>query len=132
MTAQRARSRVAELQRVSLIVRTESIRRRLIARRDELAQRAARTGADLRREHEPLSADFDEQVVQRENDDVLRGLNEAARTELAQLNRALARIDAGSYLNCVSCGDDIQLERLEVVPYTDLCARCARGEAAPA
>lgn len=102
------------------------IRRRLIARRDELAQRAARTGADLRREDEPLSADFEEQVVQRENDDVLRGLNEAARAELARLNHALARMDAGAYLVCASCGEGIQPERLEVVPYTDLCARCAR------
>lgn len=108
----------------------ESIRQRLIARRDELVQRAASTGADLRREHEPLSADFEEQVVQRENDDVLRGLNEAARTELAQLNRALARIDEGAYLTCVSCGESIQLERLHAVPYTDLCARCARGGSA--
>ncbi len=108
-------------------MQTDSIRQRLLARRDELAQRAARAGADLRREDEPLSADFEEQVVQRENDDVLRGLGEAARVELAQLNRALARIDEGSYLSCAACGDEIQVERLEVVPYTDLCARCARG-----
>lgn len=108
-------------------MQTDSIRQRLLARRDELAQRAARAGADLRREDEPLSADFEEQVVQRENDDVLRGLGEAARVELAQLNRALARIDEGSYLSCAACGDEIQVERLEVVPCTDLCARCARG-----
>ncbi len=113
-------------------MQTEPIRQRLIARRDELVQRAARTGADLRREHEPLSADFDEQVVQRENDDVLRGLNEAARAELAQVNRALARIDAGSYLTCSSCGGPIQPERLEIVPVTELCAACARrGGATP-
>lgn len=107
-------------------MQTETIRKRLLARRDELAQRAARTGADLRREDEPLSADFDEQVVQRENDDVLRGLNEAARAELAQLNHALARIESGSYLVCAACGDDIQAARLEAVPCTELCARCAR------
>lgn len=111
-------------------MRTDHIRRRLLARRDELALRASSTGADLRRENEPLSADFEEQVVQRENDDVLRGLNDAARVELARINRALARIGEGSYLTCRSCGDEIQLERLEAVPYTDLCAHCARGVSA--
>ena len=50
----------------------DGIRKRLLARRDELAHRASTTGADLRREHEPLSPDFSEQAVQRENDDVLR------------------------------------------------------------
>lgn len=103
----------------------ESIRKRLLARRDELAQRAADAGADLRREHEPLSADFSEQAVQRENDDVLRGLGDAARDELAGVNRALARIASGDYLSCAACGAAIDPRRLAAVPYTDRCASCA-------
>ena len=103
----------------------ESIRKRLLARRDELAHRASTTGADLRREHEPLSPDFSEQAVQRENDDVLRGLGDAARDELAGINRALARIDSGDYLSCAACGAPIDPRRLAAVPYTDRCASCA-------
>jgi DnaK suppressor protein len=103
----------------------ETFRKRLLARREELAMRASATGADLRREHEPLSADFSEQAVQRENDDVLRGLGDAARGELASINRALARIDAGEYLTCAICGAAIDPRRLEAVPYTDRCATCA-------
>lgn len=104
----------------------DTIRRRLLARRDELARRASEAGADLRREHEPLSADFSEQAVQRENDDVLRGLGDAARGELASINRALARIETGEYLNCAACGGRIDPRRLEAVPYADRCAACAR------
>jgi RNA polymerase-binding transcription factor DksA len=104
----------------------ETIRKRLLSRREELAQRAADAGADLRREHEPLSADFSEQAVQRENDDVLRGLGDAARGELASINRALARIASGDYLSCAACGADIDTRRLEAVPYADRCAACAR------
>jgi len=88
--------------------------------------RASEAGADLRREHEPLSPDFSEQAVQRENDDVLRGLGDAARGELASINRALSRIESGSYLTCSACGADIDTRRLEAVPYTDRCAACAR------
>lgn len=104
----------------------ETIRKRLLSRREELAQRAADAGADLRRENEPLSADFSEQAVQRENDDVLRGLGDAARGELASINRALARIASGDYLSCSACGADIDTRRLEAVPYADRCAACAR------
>ncbi len=104
----------------------ETIRKRLLSRRDELAQRAADAGADLRRENEPLSADFSEQAVQRENDDVLRGLGDAARGELASINRALARIASGDYLRCSACGAGIDTRRLEAVPYADRCAACAR------
>ncbi|MCP5339511.1 MAG: TraR/DksA C4-type zinc finger protein [Steroidobacteraceae bacterium] len=103
----------------------ETIRKRLLARREELASRAAATDADLRHEHEPLSADFSEQVVQRENEDVLRGLGDAARGELARINRALARIDAGNYLSCAVCGVEIDPRRLQAVPYTDRCTHCA-------
>ena len=103
----------------------ESFRKRLLARREELARRAAEAGADLRRENEPLSADFSEQAVQRENDDVLRGLGDAARGELASINRALARIDSSDYLTCAVCGAEINPRRLEAVPYTDRCTRCA-------
>ena len=103
----------------------DGIRKRLLARRDELAHRASTTGADLRREHEPLSPDFSEQAVQRENDDVLRSLGDAARGELGHINRALARIEAGEYLTCAACGAAIDPRRLEAVPYTDRCTACA-------
>jgi RNA polymerase-binding transcription factor DksA len=104
----------------------ETIRKRLLSRREELARRASDAGADLRREHEPLSPDFSEQAVQRENDDVLRGLGDAARDELASINRALVRIEAGNYLTCSVCGADIDERRLDAVPYADRCAACAR------
>ncbi len=104
----------------------QTTRRRLLARRDELAVRAAEAGSDLRREHEPLSPDFSEQAVQRENDDVLRSLGDAARGELASINRALVRIEAGSYLECAACGGAIDPRRLEAVPYADRCAGCAQ------
>ncbi len=104
----------------------EVMRNRLLLRRDELAKRAADAGADLRRENEPLSPDFSEQAVQRENDDVLRGLSDAARGELAGINRALARIASGTYFSCAACGADIDERRLEAVPYADRCTRCAQ------
>lgn len=38
---------------------------------------------------------------------------------------ALQRVDAGTYGRCELCGQDIIEERLEVLPFTQYCARCA-------
>ncbi len=108
----------------------ERFRARLVARRQELAARASRAASDLRREDEPLSADFSEQAVQRENDEVLQGISDAAHDELLCIDRALRRMTAGEYLECARCGGTIEATRLDAVPYTDLCADCARRASA--
>lgn len=44
---------------------------------------------------------------------------------LSKANRALERVDAGTYGICESCGKSIPIERLEVLPYSTLCVECA-------
>ena len=105
---------------------TSQIRARLLARRAELMVRAEAVTADLRHEGDPLVADFADQATQRENDDVLHGIEQSTRGLLQQVNVALARVDRGEYFRCSRCGGDIEAERLEAIPETDHCARCAR------
>jgi len=106
---------------------TESIRERLLKRREELRQRASEASADLRHESDPLSADFAEQVTQRENDDVLGAISSSARAELLQVESALRRLASGRYTTCRVCAGDIEPERLAAVPYTDCCRACAES-----
>ena len=44
----------------------------------------------------------------------------------AMIQSALARIDAGTFGTCVSCGLSIPEERLRARPETDLCIECKR------
>jgi DnaK suppressor protein len=44
---------------------------------------------------------------------------------LSKANRALERIDAGTYGICESCGKAIPVERLDALPYSTLCVECA-------
>lgn len=44
---------------------------------------------------------------------------------LSKANRALERVQAGTYGTCESCGKSIPIERLEVLPYSTLCVECA-------
>jgi RNA polymerase-binding protein DksA len=42
----------------------------------------------------------------------------------ADVDRALARIENGTYGKCERCGQDIPFERLEAIPTASLCVTC--------
>jgi DnaK suppressor protein len=44
---------------------------------------------------------------------------------LEQVEAALKRIEDGSYGRCEECGGGIPKARLEAIPYTALCVKCA-------
>jgi DnaK suppressor protein len=48
--------------------------------------------------------------------------------QLLDINRALERIDEGTYGICTNCGQPIQAERLEALPWAELCIDCQRKE----
>jgi RNA polymerase-binding transcription factor DksA len=105
----------------------DALRSRLTARRKELAQRLGRVDRDLRHQSAPLSADLDEQAVERTNDDVLDAISMAVREELEQIDTALSRLAAGQYGRCSVCGAGIEPGRLVAVPYTNTCSHCVDG-----
>jgi RNA polymerase-binding protein DksA len=103
----------------------EAVREKLQQQKQELLARAAKVRADITRSSGPLDKDFAEQVVQMENDAVLAGIGEATAAELAQINRALAQIEQGTYGICSQCGRPIGERRLQALPYSDRCITCA-------
>jgi RNA polymerase-binding protein DksA len=103
----------------------ERVRQALQARRAELRARSSRVAADLRREREPLAADFADQAIQRSNDEVLGAIGDSADEEAHLIELALRRLDEGRYGLCASCGGEIAPRRLEAVPYAERCASCA-------
>jgi DnaK suppressor protein len=109
----------------------QAVRARLLNRREELQMRASRASSDLRHESDPLSADFAEQVTQRESDDVLGAISESAQQELRLLQAALRRLEEGRYATCAICGGSIEEERLQALPCADRCRTCAEGFSRP-
>ena len=51
-----------------------------------------------------------------------------ARDLLVQTERAVARIESGTYGVCESCGEPIGKARLQAFPRATLCVRCKRRE----
>ena len=52
-------------------------------------------------------------------------LLEQARQHLAEVLSAIARLEAGTYGVCASCGEPIGEARLEARPTAQTCIRCA-------
>lgn len=50
----------------------------------------------------------------------------ALRSNLHDVERAIAKIDAGSYGTCERCGNPIGAERLEAIPWALLCIDCKK------
>jgi DnaK suppressor protein len=104
----------------------ESFKNELLRRRRTLLVTARRAEAEL----EALrGADRDpefEEGAQNEHEQyTLSLLGEAQRRQLAMIDAALARIEAGEYGVCIDCGTDIDPKRLEVLPFALLCTECA-------
>jgi DnaK suppressor protein len=96
---------------------------------------------ELLRHREHLRAEIEAQGAEPDTDDVtfvedagfadrshsteersrLISLVRALRSNLRDVDRALAKMDAGTYGACERCGNAISLERLEALPWAVLC-----------
>ncbi len=94
----------------------------LTARAAALDSRMHAIEADL---DTPPSSDWEDRASEREDDEMLESMGTHDQIEYAQVQAALARIDAGTFGVCRKCGDDISTERLELLPQTPFCKNCA-------
>jgi RNA polymerase-binding protein DksA len=51
--------------------------------------------------------------------------------QLAEIDRALADIDAGRYGTCRECGEEIPKARLKVMPFATRCVACQAQSEGP-
>ena len=119
---------------MSVAVDTERFRKRL------LDERSRAQGA-LDYLHEENSGSMDDEVQQGTSDnhpgdvatitldrEIDYTLEENEERVIAAIDAALARIDDGTFGNCLGCGRQIAAERLEAVPWTTQCIDCKRKE----
>ncbi|MDQ3210862.1 MAG: TraR/DksA family transcriptional regulator [Actinomycetota bacterium] len=71
------------------------------------------------------SADAGTATFEREKD---LSIENNVRDLLAKIDRALARIDEGSYGTCERCGKPIEKARIKALPYVDMCIKDAKAQ----
>jgi DnaK suppressor protein len=109
------------------------------AKLERLGAQLSRQQTDLRREIEDYGADPDSDEVSFEGDagfsDRSHNTEErgrviavvrALRSNLHDVDRALAKMDAGTYGTCERCGRAIAEERLDAIPWAILCIDCKK------
>jgi DnaK suppressor protein len=55
-------------------------------------------------------------------------LDDNVRAALTDVEKALARMEAGTYGTCERCGEEISPSRLEAIPTASLCIKCKEAE----
>ena len=113
----------AELKEVQAELESEAaaLRADLAKAASDIAERLS----DSVRDAGDDSADAGTKAFEREQD---LALTQNAQDLLDQGDRALARIDAGTYGVCESCGTPIGKARLLAFPRATLCVRCKQRE----
>ena len=101
------------------------VKSKLLDRLAVLESRVTAINDDVCHKKQPLSSDWAEQAVERENEEVLEALGNASLDEISSIKHSLQRIEEGTYLYCESCAEKINPERLKLLPSADLCTNCA-------
>lgn len=104
---------------------TRAIRTRLLAKRSVLTKRRDRVVLDASHREAPLVSDFADQAGQVQNDAVLVEIGATAGDDIAAIDLALKRLDAGLYGLCMQCHTPINPRRLSAMPHAVICAPCA-------
>jgi DnaK suppressor protein len=94
----------------------ESRQQLLQSARKTLAEETILDTDDLPDEIDLASSEYAQSMVFR--------LRDREKYLLAKIEKALERIDDGSFGICESCGESINVKRLEARPVTTLCIRC--------
>lgn len=71
------------------------------------------------------SQDWEDLATERESDEVLEGMGVTGQLEIRQIKAALSRLEQGEYGHCVKCGNPVGDERLDLLPHTPHCRKCA-------
>jgi DnaK suppressor protein len=106
-----------------------AIRRELEARRDQARERLA---VLAKRPERGSSVDFGKRIGDGTSEAVSRltdiGVGDSLERGLERTERALAKLDEGTYGTCDACGEPIARGRLRAMPDGVLCLNCASSQ----
>ena len=91
-------------------------KRQLLLSAKTLTEESSFDTDDLPDEIDLASSEYTQSMIFR--------LRDREKFLLAKIDKALARIDTGSFGICEKCEEEISMKRLEARPVTTLCIRC--------
>ena len=105
-----------------------SFREMLLTKKEALSRHLQSELSGLEAADKHHLADLEEMASDTQDTDSVCEIMEISASTLEQIDKALTRIDDGSYGLCEDCGDSIPVVRLEALPFATLCISCKRKE----
>lgn len=102
------------------------MRQNLVKRRDALRRALAGDLSSLKELGNQASGDVVDAALDSAQDEINSQLAEVESRELALIEKALDRMQAGLYGVCEMCSVKIPVARLNALPYATLCITCQR------
>lgn len=102
----------------------DKVRKRLVAKRDELLQDLAKNRQVSDETIDESAQDMADRATSAYTKEFAYSLSESDRKILLLIEEALGRLDAGSYGTCIHCSQVVQEKRIEAVPWARHCLDC--------
>ncbi|MBI3404222.1 MAG: TraR/DksA family transcriptional regulator [Acidobacteria bacterium] len=104
--------------------RTEYYKKKLMAKREELVKIISRTEEEGRAADDDPTVDLADKAANSYTKEFLFGQTNTDRTVLQLVEEALSRLKGTNFGLCVNCQEEVQLKRLEAVPWARHCISC--------
>ena len=101
----------------------DTYRQRLLARQQQLVRRIFALEADLQSTN-TRETEYVERAQAEMPEEMLDKLDEQSRREWEEIQAALARMEAGTYGRCETCGHALPPARLDTLPMARRCVHC--------
>jgi DnaK suppressor protein len=99
-------------------------RKRLELKQEELTRLVTKTEKDGRSVDEEITQDIADKAANSYTKEFLFHQSDDNRRILTLVQEALGRIKSGEYGLCVACQEEVQVKRLEAVPWARHCIEC--------
>ena len=101
--------------------------KKLKAWKEELVLEATRTVDGMTEEKAQFADPTDRASMETDRNFLLR-IRDRERKLITKIDRALERIDDGSFGFCHECGENIEIKRLDARPVATLCIECKTNQ----
>ena len=102
----------------------DRVRKRLVAKRDELVQDLAKNRQVSDETIDESAQDMADRATSAYTKEFAYSLSESDRKILLLIEEALSRLETGTYGTCVHCSQPVQEKRIEAVPWARHCLDC--------
>ncbi|MGP4733582.1 MULTISPECIES: TraR/DksA family transcriptional regulator [unclassified Psychrobacter] len=102
-------------------INLDTAKQNLLKLQDEYESRIDKIEDHIQNPQDDLNEHWEDQAISYRQNDMRKNLMSEARQSLIYVENALSRIENGTYGECEVCGEQIEEQRLEALPYATLC-----------